>query len=147
MITLPIVAVIDGTLKLYESRAAIEGDVESPEVEAGLVQVFDSEGRLLVLETPPAARPTKPSRFGVEILPLTLREVDESPQHVGELSQILVDALVRVGGSRDDLGGRQLPELIQIAVDAFGINRVRRSAGQVLGSLLRGLRRPKASNP
>lgn len=63
----PIIVSVEGDIDLYESVAAAEGGIESPEVEAGAVEAWDAAGRPLEVRVVGVPRR---SRWTIEVLPV-----------------------------------------------------------------------------
>ncbi len=116
----PVIVKNDTDVDLYESIAAAEGDIESPEVEEGVVEAWDAAGRPLrarIVGTP------RRTRLSIDILPVQL--VPTGRAAVPErLAYLLQDGLAAVGHPVS--GSQSLDELIELWREHVGAINGRR---------------------
>ncbi len=120
MIVLPIVIAEGWDLKLYSSQEDAELDLEPVDVEAGLYIGYDSQGRLLKLETRDSA--------------VVLSAAESSPTHQTQLEELLRGALQRTG---HNLQGTDSLESLVEAAQAFSF-KPPRSNREVFKKLFKG---------
>lgn len=89
----PIIVSIDDDIELYESVAAAEAAIESPEVEAGVVEAWDAARRTLDARIVGTSRR---SRWSIDILPVVLLP-SETATPVERPARLLREGLALAG--------------------------------------------------
>ncbi|MGC4121252.1 MAG: hypothetical protein QM765_43080 [Myxococcales bacterium] len=108
---------LNGDVDAFDSVEGAEGWVESVDVEDGeYPAAYDSAGRILALEV---ERPTKRGLFSIQLTPVRLRALEETPTHEPELRRVLIDAL-RVQGTQVD---KAIPLLELVALSLRVLRR------------------------
>jgi hypothetical protein len=95
----PVILSNYGDVLIFDSIEKAERYIEPIDVTNNEYIAYDSEGRLLRL--------VEQSRYRVIVEP-----VESDPSHRGELREILVDFLARIGVSQNWLAGASLEDLV-----------------------------------
>jgi hypothetical protein len=98
----PIIIDESGDTDIFESVGNAERYLEPIDVENNMYTGYDSEGRLLALI------PTHPR--------VTITYAEQEPTHKNHLRKILVDFLMQLNFSENDLTDKSLQELIEISL-------------------------------
>ena len=104
-----------GDAMVFESVDDVLSYVESVDVQDGVYEVFDSDGRLLEFEILEDHKEPGKRQHRLDNLPMALRAAETSPRHAAEVKRHLTDTLVLSGESESKLRSLSLEELVGLA--------------------------------